>query len=38
MEVIIDLDGKVIKSNWVSHFSQPGLHRYMFKVSGVLLR
>ena len=37
-EVVIDIEGEVIKANWVSHFSQPGLHRYRYKVSGVLFR
>ena len=35
-EVIIELEGEVIKARWISKFSQPGLHRYMYKVSGFL--
>ncbi|MGG0656273.1 hypothetical protein [Rummeliibacillus pycnus] len=35
-EVIIDIEGEIIKAKWVSHFSQPGLHRYKYRVYNAL--
>lgn len=33
-EVIIDIDGEAnIIATWISHFRQPGLHRYKYRVN-----
>jgi hypothetical protein len=33
-EVIIDIDGEgIIIATWISHFRQPGLHRYKYRVN-----